>query len=40
MPHRSDQWDHPPITRHRRPHRHAALHRFVVEFTECDEMLK
>ena len=34
MPDRSNQRDHPPITRHRRPHRHAALDRVVVEFTE------
>ncbi len=38
MPHRSNQWDHPPVTRHRRAHRHAALHRVVVEFSERDEV--
>ena len=34
MPDRANQRDHPPVTRHRGTHRHAALHRVVVEFTE------
>ena len=38
MPNRSNQRDHPPITRHRRTHRHAALHRIVVEFPDRDEV--
>jgi hypothetical protein len=35
---RANQRDHPPIPRHRGPHRHAALHGVVVEFTERDEV--
>ena len=38
MPDRANERDHPPITRHRGAHRHAALHRVVVEFPERDQM--
>ncbi len=38
MPHRAQRRDHPPITRHRRPHRHAPLHRIVIELTKRAQM--
>ena len=38
MPDRSHQRDHPPITRHRSTHRHAALDRVVIQVTERDEV--